>query len=115
VASVGITTIGWLIVTLITPPTSEETLKAFYKRIKPGGPGWKRIRRQLSTEDGAGASALPYQILAMLIGCIMVYSLLFSTGNFLYQNTTEASILLFIAAMSAILLWRLWKRINAGS
>lgn len=115
VASVAITTMGWLIVTLLTPPTEAETLKAFYKRIKPGGPGWKKVRKDMSAEDGAGASALPYQILAMLIGCIMVYSLLFSTGNFLYQNIKEASILLFMAALSAFMLWRLWKKINAGS
>ena len=42
VFSVTLTTIGWLIVTFITPPDSKETLYEFIRRLA-GGPGWKKF------------------------------------------------------------------------
>ena len=27
----------------MTPPSNIETLQNFYKKIQPGGPGWKKI------------------------------------------------------------------------
>ena len=43
IIGVTITTICWLAVTFITPPSNIETLQNFYKKIQPGGPGWKKI------------------------------------------------------------------------
>lgn len=37
------TTAWWLFVTFLTPPEPEPHLVAFYRRVRPGGPGWKRI------------------------------------------------------------------------
>ena len=38
--TVGITTIVWLIATWLTPPESDATLTAFYRKVRPQGPGW---------------------------------------------------------------------------
>jgi Na+/proline symporter len=43
IIGVTITTISWLFVTMITPPSNMETLQNFYKKIQPGGPGWKKV------------------------------------------------------------------------
>jgi Na+/proline symporter len=40
---VGVTTASWILVTLFTPHTDENKLREFYRRIQPGGPGWKFI------------------------------------------------------------------------
>ncbi|HAA10487.1 MAG TPA: sodium:proline symporter, partial [Cytophagales bacterium] len=34
---VGVTTVSWIVVTLLTPPEDAETLKTFYERIRPDG------------------------------------------------------------------------------
>ena len=35
-----VTTIVWVSATFFTPPETEETLRSFIKKVKPGGPGW---------------------------------------------------------------------------
>src|SRR3990172_7364905 len=44
---VGITTVVWLAVTFITKPVDEAKLKDFYRRVHPGGKGWKKISDKL--------------------------------------------------------------------
>src|SRR5262249_44814143 len=41
--TVAITTLVWLFVTFFTAPEPSEKLIQFYRRVRPGGPGWKRI------------------------------------------------------------------------
>ena len=42
------TTIVWLLVTFLTRPTRKDTLLYFYKRIHPGGLGWRNICCRIS-------------------------------------------------------------------
>jgi len=46
-AAVGITTAIWIIVTFLTKPTEMEKLKAFYRQVRPTGPGWWYVRRRM--------------------------------------------------------------------
>lgn len=41
---VPVCTIVWLTVTFLTKPVEDEKLIEFYKRVRPSGPGWNRIR-----------------------------------------------------------------------
>src|SRR6185503_8349674 len=43
-ATVGVTTIVWVSVTLLTRPADDATLLRFYELTRPAGPGWNRIR-----------------------------------------------------------------------
>ena len=40
---IGITSVAWFIVTLLTQPTSQKQLQQFCIKIKPAGPGWKKV------------------------------------------------------------------------
>ena len=40
--NVLVTTGVWLAVTLLTPPETDGVLDAFYRRVRPGGRGWRR-------------------------------------------------------------------------
>ena len=94
IIGVTITTISWLIVTLITPPSNMETLQNFYKKIQPGGPGWKKVIEE-SESKGITISGkkekwdVPSGILCMLFGSISVYSILFGIGYILYSQTNN--------------------------
>ena len=117
IIGVTITTISWLAVTLITPPSSMETLQNFYKKIQPGGPGWEKVIRE-SESKGIIITGkkekwdVPSGILCMLFGSISVYSILFGIGYLLYSKTTTGIIFMLISALSIIALMKFWKRLS---
>ena len=82
-----ITTIVWLLVTFMTKPDDDQKLIEFYKKTRPGGPGWKRIVNlpDFKNEKGYNKTwAVPRGILCMLVGCLAIYSALFTTGYFIF-------------------------------
>ncbi len=109
-----ITTIVWVLVTFLTKPEKTETLQNFYKQTTPGGPGWKKVLDTFKDKEYIAKEtnkewSVPSGILAMVFGCIMIYSIMFATGNILYGNYQLASGLLVVIVVSAFLLIRLWK------
>ena len=40
----------WIPVMYLTRPESDETLDAFYRRVRPGGPGWRGARARTGLE-----------------------------------------------------------------
>jgi SSS family solute:Na+ symporter len=115
---VGVTTLAWIISTFVTKPESEEVLMNFYKKTQPGGPGWKTViakakenNIKIEDENEAGWS-VPSGILAMLLGCGLIYSILFSTGYWIYGETTLAIVTTISAIVSGFLLIKIWKRIS---
>ena len=116
---VFVTTALWLIVTYLTPSESTSVLRSFYKKIQPGGPGWTKI-----VEDARNDSediikeneswTVPSGIIAMLLGCIMIYSIMFSTGYFIYGSYKLAIPLLGLAIISGLYLIKVWKKIRVN-
>jgi SSS family solute:Na+ symporter len=45
--TVAVTTVVWLTVTFATGPESSATLDRFYRRVRPGGPGWRPVAARL--------------------------------------------------------------------
>ena len=117
IIGVTITTISWLTVTMITPPSSMDVLQNFYKKIQPGGPGWKKIVEE-SEDSGVIISGkkekwdVPSGILCMVFGSISVYSVLFGVGYILYSKTTLGLVFVIISAISVLLLMKFWKRLS---
>ena len=106
-----ITTLIWLIVTFITPSDDTETLVKFYNKTKPGGPGWNIIKNNSGISNEKEEWIVPRGILCMIIGCISIYSALFSTGYFIYGEINSALIFLFITIISGYLLFKYSKKI----
>ena len=117
--AVVLNTIVWLTTTLLTRPEPKETLYAFYQKTRPGGPGWAKLRSMADADgiDIEGVSKgkaweLPYEIVCVFIGTLMIYAFLFSIGNFLYGNITSGIVLTVIALISCFGLFRLFNRIR---
>lgn len=113
-----VTTIVWVTVTYLTQAESKEVLQNFYKRIQPGGPGWAKVVSEARTEnkelvDTNKGWSVPSGILAMIIGCMMIYSIMFATGYWIYGNYKDAIILTGVAIISAFALSKVWKKIKA--
>jgi Na+/proline symporter len=110
-----ITTIIWIVVTFLTKPEKDETLREFYKQTTPGGPGWKKVLNTFNDKEyikieNTKKWSVPSGIIAMVLGCILVYSCMFATGNLLYGNYKLAYGLIVLILISAFLLIRLWKK-----
>jgi hypothetical protein len=67
----------WLTVTFLTRPTKQENLKEFYRRVRPGGPGWRHIERELGLEP----QSLARDLVGALGGAVFIYSSLFTLGK----------------------------------
>ena len=117
IIGVTITTIIWVSVTLLTPTENKKTLEEFYRKIQPGGIGWKKVVDQ-ATKDGVniqgekGVWDVPTGILCMVIGSITIYSFLFSIGYFVYKDFKIAFILLGISIVSLYFLNRSWRKLK---
>ena len=117
IIGVTITSISWLVVTMITPPSNMETLQNFYKKIQPGGPGWKKVieESELQGINIVGTKEkwdVPSGILCMLFGSISVYSILFGIGYILYSQTTTGIMFMIISVISVFALMKFWKRLS---
>ena len=106
-----VTTSIWLIVTFITPADEKETLIKFYKKTKPGGPGWNKIKEHITMSDEKEEWIVPKGIICMIIGCITIYSALFSTGYFIYGEISSAIIFLLVTIVSGLVLFKNAKKI----
>ena len=106
-----VTTSIWLIVTFITPSDDIETLVKFYNKTKPGGPGWNIIKNNSGISNEKEDWIVPRGIICMIIGCISIYSALFSTGYFIYGEINSGLIFLLITIISGYLLFKYSKKI----
>lgn len=108
---IGITTAAWLTVTLTTKPEENKVLVRFYQKIRPTGPGWKKLRHE-NPELDQTSGQLPLELMLMVSGCFAVYGLLFATGFWIYGNTISALIALVVAAAGTTILIRNWNRLR---
>lgn len=105
VLSILATTLIWLTVTFITRPEKDEILIAFCRKIRAGGPGWKRFEQHLGAETKEKWD-VPYGILCMMLGCIAVWSVLFGVGDLLYANTVRGAVLCATSAVTTFILMK---------
>ena len=116
---VVMTTLFWVIVTFLTPAEKPEVLYSFYKKIQPGGPGWKTVvdnakAQGVELEDNQQGWSVPSGVIAMLLGCILIYSCMFATGYFIYGNYSWAVTLLGVVVISAYFLIKTWRKIKVS-
>lgn len=105
--TIAFTTVCWLITVFVGPKTDEKVLIEFYRKVKPFGPGWKRIREKAGIADSARKSSgenIPLALLGWVTGCTLIWSSLFTVGNFLYGRMLYAFLLLTIFIISGIVL-----------
>jgi hypothetical protein len=114
---VAVTSALWILATYITPSESDKVLRDFYKKIQPGGPGWKKVidaadKDSIDLTEGETGWTVPSGIVAMLLGCLMIYSTMFATGYFIYGEFQLALPLSALAIVSAYFLIKTWKKIR---
>jgi solute:Na+ symporter, SSS family len=87
------------VVTFATKPEPEATLESFYRRVRPGGPGWAAV----SERAGFGREQIPGGALAWtnwIAGIIAVYATLFGIGKIVLGDLLEGLIMLAVAGVA---------------
>lgn len=113
-AVVAFTTVVWVIATYITAPTDAKTLDHFYKRVRPGGPGWKPFAARHA--DVKPDTSLGHLVLDWVAGVVLVYATLFGVGQLLFGETLMGTINVLLAVgAAAFLAWDLRTRTTPAS
>ena len=90
----GVTTVAWVGVTLLTPPTEAVKRASFQNRIRANG------------------HDIAWGLLAMTVACICIYAMMFASGYWIYGRTGIASAMTAIAVLSGIGLFPILRRLN---
>jgi solute:Na+ symporter, SSS family len=98
-----VTTVVWVLVTLLTRPEDEAVLLRFYRKVRPDVRGWRQVARR--APEVAPTRDLGANLVAWVLGCAMIYLALFGTGKLLMKQPGLGLLLLLGAAISAILLY----------
>jgi SSS family solute:Na+ symporter len=97
ISTVAVTTVAWIATTFLTSPEPAAKLDAFYRRVRPGGPGWAQVSERL----GYGREQIPGGALAWtnwIAGIVAVYATLFGLGKLVFGELGNGLGLLAVAA-----------------
>lgn len=116
IITVIFTSITWISVAYLGPQTDRKVLIDFYTKVRPFGPGWAKIRKEAGftgaeADDEGQKENIPLGLLGWVTGCTMIWSALFTVGNFLYGRLEYAFILLAVFVISSIILIRIIQKI----
>jgi solute:Na+ symporter, SSS family len=99
------TTTVWLAVTYLTKPTDPETLLAFYRRVRPGGRGWRAVQDQgRFPREPIPGGALSWT--NWVAGVVSVYASIFGVGRLLFGDVPQGVGYLVLAAAAFALIAR---------
>ncbi|MCR5751087.1 MAG: Na+:solute symporter [Kiritimatiellae bacterium] len=90
----SVTTVAWVGVTFLTPPTEAAKRAAFQNKIRASG------------------HDIAWGMLAMTVSCVAIYALMFAAGSWIYGRTAAASALTALAVVAGISLVPILGRLN---
>ncbi len=105
---VATTTAIWVVVTYLTPPEPETTFQVFYRKTGIALGGSKFVQQKSWVVQRI---RIKWGILAMVNGCLLVYSFLFMVGYLLYGEYLWGALLGLQVCLSSYLLVRWWRMV----
>ena len=111
-STVAITSVVWILTTLLTTPANRETLVAFYTLVRPAGPGWATIRQEANLPASPDSPA--QALLGWSAGVAFVYSALFGTGAVVHAAWPQAMAWAMVCVVSGVVLRRTLRAMFAG-
>ena len=93
----------WISVTLLTRPVDEKHIAIFWKKVRPGGPGWKRIRERFPEIESSGNAKST--AIKIVLGIIAINTALVGTGNLILGDRRVGVLLLSITIATFVSLF----------
>jgi hypothetical protein len=91
---------AWLLATFVTKAESTEKLSSFYRRVRPGGWGWKPIARECP--EVKADTNLGLSIVATIVSSVLIYSVLPLTGYIIFGEYQSAIVCAIVACISGV-------------
>ena len=90
----AVTTVAWVLVTFLTPPTDRDRIASFRAKV------------------GASGGQVAWGLVATSVGCLGAYALMFAVGYWIYGRMVMASAMTAVAVIAGIAIMPVLKRIN---
>lgn len=103
---VAVTIPVFLVVTWLTAPVSDETLRDFYNKVQPGQWGWRRVAEKY------GVARTPYlgrALVNFLLGTALLFLINFGVGTLLLRS---CGLGVGEILAGSVLAWILFRRIH---
>jgi hypothetical protein len=97
------TTIVWLGATFLTKPTDDNVISDFYKKVHPGGIGWKKFKSIYP--DIVQDSGYAKLFVNWFSGVVLVYSILYASGRIIFGDYLIGFIGVMIGLISALVIY----------
>lgn len=99
-----ISIVVWIIVTMLTKPTEDNKLVEFYRKVRPGGIGWRRIGKL--APEVVPDSTLHLDFLNWVLGVTVVFTFLFGLGRVLLGQVISGIGLLVLSVIIGAIISR---------
>ena len=105
----GISLVGCILGTYLTQPTDRETLKSFYKTVRPWG-FWEPIRREVEAEDPDFKRNTNFKrdMVNVVVGVVWQTALVVLPIYFVLMRWTPVAISAVVVAVTMIFLKKNW-------
>jgi Na+/proline symporter len=97
----------WITVTMLTRPVGDDRLVDFYRRVRPGGRGWERIRILAGVDAVKGTGVRSASKIFCAI--VVVFAMLIGTGSLLLGAPRRGMFLIILAAAAGTGLYVLMR------
>jgi solute:Na+ symporter, SSS family len=97
----------WITVMYLTSPESDATLDEFYRRVQPGGIGWKQQRERTGIPP---AQDLTQDLLKVVAATLLLFGSMFAIGGFLLLQSWTGFISLVVGVIGGFWLRQLNKQ-----
>jgi SSS family solute:Na+ symporter len=104
----AVTLVLWVAVTLLTRPEPRDHLVAFYRKIRPDGPGWRPIAA--AAPDVRPDGDLGRSLLCAVLGTTVIWTTLPGIGALIFGEWGDAAVCLGVAAAAAFAMFALLPR-----
>ncbi len=108
----ALTIVAWLAATFLTAPERRETLEAFYRKVRPGGPGWSPLAR--AAPDVEPDPHLGLLLVAAILAAGIVYLTLPGIGLLIFGDYVSSALCFAAAVLCAAGVLVIMRRVGWG-
>lgn len=111
------TTLVWLAVTFLTSKAPSAAVLGFHRKMRIGGPGWRRIALEAGINDGAARRDPPLGLTAAawLSAVCCLYAALLGTGKLLFHEWGPSLFFFTVLVVSGGVLRHCIRKMAMGS